>query len=179
MEKFYDHLILEERRISLILNRNVEMLPLTSSEQKRFDDATHWTRCHKKFTPRNWRVAHHNHFNGLFMDPLCNNCNLQCKSAKRGYLTDGEDKSEVRFFIPVVFHNLHNYDMHHIVKFFNKRLVAKTNKTGNTSYDNINVIAQNSEKFISIEILGKRFIDSFQFFEHEFGFTCSEFEIVV
>jgi hypothetical protein len=35
-----------------------------------------------------------------------------------------------KFFIPVVFHNLKNYDAHHIFRYFSRRLAVKYDRTG-------------------------------------------------
>jgi hypothetical protein len=40
MNKFFDHLLREQRRISFILGENFEMLPLTREEQAKLDAST-------------------------------------------------------------------------------------------------------------------------------------------
>jgi hypothetical protein len=63
----------------------------------------------------------------------------------------------------VAAHNLRNYDAHHVIRNFGKRMAAKFDEDGQGSYRNVNVIAMNSEKFISFDINRLRFIDSYQF----------------
>jgi hypothetical protein len=80
-------------------------------------------------------------------------------------------KTHTEHFIPVVLHNLKNYDSHIILKEF-KRIAAEPNKK-QVGYRDIHVIATNSERYISFEFNGLRyisfefnglrFIDSFQF----------------
>ena len=105
-------------------------------------------RCDQPFSNENDKVRHHNHRTGKFIDALCNACNLQIKD---------------KVLIPVVFHNLKNYDAHHIFKSMNRRVAAKFDKKGLQSFQSISVIAQNLEKFICFSFQYLRFIDSFQF----------------
>ena len=77
-----------------VLQDKRPMLPLSDEDLNRFDNMQACPRCQEQFTAQNWKVKHHNHRTGKFIDALCNKCNLQSES------TDKE------FFIPVVFHNL-------------------------------------------------------------------------
>jgi hypothetical protein len=148
MDVFYDHLAKEQQRIIDIIKRNMAMIPLTDEEQNRYDQAQTCVRCKETFSNENPKVRHHNHRTGKFVDALCNRCNLQVKD---------------RAMIPVVFHNLKNYDAHHVFRSFNKRIAAKYDKKGRQSFKNVKVIALNLERYISFEIQYLRFIDSYQF----------------
>ena len=68
---------------------------------------------------------------------------------------DGKKEEEPRFFIPVIFHNGKNYDMHHILKFLQNNSLSEVR--------DFRVIATNSEKFISVQIGNLRILDSCQF----------------
>ena len=68
-----------------------------------------------------------------------------------------------KFFLPVVFHNLKNYDAHFIIKHFDKKYVEGRTMINKVTYDDINVIPLNSEKFMMFEIGYVRFLDSCQF----------------
>lgn len=102
--------------------------------------------CKCTFTNENRKVLHHNHLeeNNNFIAVLCNNCNLKCRLPS---------------FLPVYFHNLTNYDAHLFVK------ELAENEA------NIKLIAQNTEKYISISKVTKheestfdiRFLDTFRF----------------
>jgi hypothetical protein len=83
---------------------------------------------------------HHNHRTGKFIAALCNGCNLQIKNR------------EDNFFVPVVLHNLKNYDVHHIFRHFSKSIAAKYDKKGKASYRSVKIIALNLERYISFEI---------------------------
>ncbi len=58
-----------------------------------------------------------------------------------------------RFFLPVIAHNMRGYDSHLIIKHFERDYTGQ----------NIDIIASNSEKFISFQIGQLRFLDSLQF----------------
>ena len=73
-------------------------------------------------------MIHHDHITGKYINPICNECNLQYKIKK---------------FVPVYCHNLKNYDSHFLI-------------TGLANYgfkneeeDIISAIPNNEEKYIS------------------------------
>jgi hypothetical protein len=145
MDVFYEHLSQEQARSIDIMRLNVEMLPLAAAEQQRFDQA-HWCpRCYETFVHGNDKVRHHNHRTGKFIDALCNHCNLQTGD---------------RILIPVVFHSLKNYDAHHIFISFNKRVAAKYDEEGRKTFESVNIIALNLEKYVKFEFQCLCFIDS-------------------
>ena len=86
------------------------------------------------------KVRDHCHFTGLYRGCAHFKCNI--------------DYCFKHFKIPIFFHNLKNYDAHLIVSHFDKL---------NTEKDEVSVIAQNSEKFISFELKQMIFKDSFSF----------------
>ena len=87
---------------------------------------------------KNHPVRDHCHITGKYRGSAHNCCNLQLRI----------DPEKLK--IPVIFHNLKGYDSHFIIK-----------KLGKNT--NINVIAQNFEKYISFTIDSLKFLDSFQF----------------
>lgn len=149
MTHFYDHLITEHRRIAAVLNVNTSMTALTVVEQTTFDEAVECYFCGSAFSADNKKTAHHDHVTGDYVAPACNNCNLQLKPRKR---------AEDDYFVPVILHNLKNYDANLILKHFQRRLVKAEN-----DYRDLSVIAKNSERYVSFEINCYRFIDSYQF----------------
>ena len=78
---------------------------------------------------------------------------------------EGENEKEYldNFFLPVIFHNLKNYDSHFIIKHFEKKYVEHRNTTNKVSYDDVKAIPLNSEKYMMFEIGYIRFLDSYQF----------------
>jgi hypothetical protein len=80
MEIFFDHLCVEQQRISCILATNYEMLPLSRDQQLIFDNALCCHKCLHVFTVDNVKCRHHDHSTGLFKQAVCNSCNLQLKT---------------------------------------------------------------------------------------------------
>ena len=119
-----------------------KMLPLTPHQEKSFEEATFCYMCQCEMTNK---YHDHNHFTGQYIGAACLSCNM----ARR-----------VRYpFLPVVFHNLRGYDMHHIIKYGVERMDGWS----------LRPIAQTSERFIAMSVqithldIGIRFIDSLQF----------------
>jgi hypothetical protein len=127
------------------------MLRLGDEEPERFNGMQSCPKCNQIFSDENKKVMHHKKHTGQFIDAVCNSYNLQIKS------------NDSKFFILVMFHNLKNYDAHHIFRHFSRRLTVKYDRTGRKSYDNVNIIALNFERYVSFKIRHLRFIDSYQF----------------
>ena len=101
------------------------------------------------------------------MFAACNNCNLQLKPVKCGnkrkHQSDAQwaaDHYKDHFFLPVIFHNLTNYDSHFVIKHFQRKY---TSRPQSNDYDDIKVIPLNGQKFLQFQIGELRFLDSFQF----------------
>jgi hypothetical protein len=72
--------------------------------------------------------------------------------------------NEYKLFIDIVIQNLKGYDSHHIFRWINNRVVTMFDeKHGQSSKENVEIIALNLERFVSFEMLYLRFIDSCQF----------------
>ena len=126
---------------------------LSTSDHQAFIRCQTCPRCHEGFSDSNKKVRDHCHISGEYRGPLCHKCNSRLR-LKRNVL-------------PVVFHNLKNYDAHLIIK----------NGIGKMKGWVLSVIAQSKEKFMSIRAkvpVGKNktgktiyfdivFVDSFQF----------------
>ena len=156
ISKFYEHVTNESKEIGKIMATNVPMEPLTVQQHSRYTRATVCDNCKQPFTHRNWKVHHHDHLTGKFLFPCCNDCNLQFKSTRTHH-------GSYQFFLPVIFHNLKNYDSHFIIKNFEKKYVETHGKDHKINYEDIKVIPLNSEKFITFQIGNLRFLDSYQF----------------
>ena len=115
---------------------------ITDEQQIEFDNSNQCYICNKeiKFNDtKGCKVRDHNHLTGEYRGCAHNVCNLNFNYKD--------------FKIPIFFHNLKNYDAHLIIK--NAHKFEKTTK--------INVIAQNSEKFITFGFNHIIFKDSFSF----------------
>ena len=120
-------------------NGNKPMTPLTEMETLCFENQTICYLCKSECDNL---VHDHDHFTGKYLGGACNKCNLSRR---------------VKPFLPIVFHNLKGYDMHHILKY----ALSKFPKW------NCSVIPQTIEKFTALTVhINRRkykFIDSLQF----------------
>jgi len=142
MTHFYDHVMAETREISAIIRDDVDMVPLTSEQEKEHEEATICGNCDKPFASKNWKVRHHCHISGQYLFAACNNCNLQLKpiqckkkpqkeGGKRHRQTTAEwaaEQYENEYFLPIVFHNLKGYDAHFIIKHFQRKYTKRIQK---------------------------------------------------
>lgn len=139
-KKLLDHLYEIARKVEILYSYKVPMCVMSDYEIAQYNSKTECYICHLPFTVGNIKVRDHDHLTGKFRGAACNGCNLNFKLPK---------------FIPIVFHNLSNYDAHFIIPELGKDNGA------------IDVLATSSEKFISfskkVNSLKLRFIDSFRF----------------
>ncbi|GFW95212.1 c2H2-type domain-containing protein [Trichonephila clavipes] len=141
---FINNLIKEKDNITPMLTIIMPM-NLSPEEEEQFNSETHCYLC--KHPLENDKVRDHCHLSGRYRGAAHNYCNLQYKMRK---------------MIPVVFHNLKNYDAHHIIKCL-----------GNFKDYEFNILANNMEKYITFSMkknvkennvaVSLQFIDSFQF----------------
>jgi hypothetical protein len=155
MQNFYEHIIKERDVINAILERNMPIDHLSCEQQQAYDNAIACKSCNKQFVENNHKVRHHNHVTGKFLGATCNNCNLQLKFRKGGRRDGTMDQGEKKYdyFIPVICHNMRNYDGHLIISHLEKKYAASE----------INVLASSTEKYIAFQIGQLRFLDSLQF----------------
>lgn len=104
------------------LKHVVPMTPLTTEEETLFANSKTCGICDKEFTETDIKVRDHCHLTGKWRFSSHQTCNLNYQVPK---------------FIPVFFHNLTNYDSH----LFIKKLALNE--------ENVDVIAQNKEKYVS------------------------------
>ena len=127
---------------------------MTEDDENEFQKAEVCHICDKEYTDKNIRVRDHCHITGKYRGSAHQHCNLKLRLEP--------DKIK----IPVIFHNLKNYDSHFIMQNIAKIVKNHTykNKKGEEKQMNINAIPQNMEKYMAF-MLGNHltFIDSFQF----------------
>ena len=115
----------------------IKPLQLSIDEEQIFKKALNCHICEQTFEKvDDIKVRDHCHITGKFRGAAHMSCNLNYK---------------IKMFIPVVFHNLKNYDAHIIMSAIGKH--AKK----------INVLALSMEKYLSFQIGHLRFLDSIQF----------------
>ena len=110
-------------------------MKVSEVNEQNFQNATYCHICKQELGTD--RVRDHCHLTGNYRGPAHNQCNLNYKFTSR---------------IPVVFHNLKNYDGHLLVR-----------ASGKIKDEAINVIPLNDEKYISFSIGNLSFVDSYQF----------------
>ena len=130
-----------------------QSMRISSNDQNLFNKSTTCPRCSRTFSENVKKVRDHCHITGQYRGPLCSKCNFRLK-LKRNVL-------------PVIFHNLKNYDVHLLIK----------NGLGKMQGWQFSVIAQSSQKFMTLRAripvgLNKEgnkiyfdvvFLDSYQF----------------
>ena len=109
-----------EEDVRAIANIKDKTMIFTEEDKKRFNKETECWICKEPLN--NDKVRDHCHYTGSYRGPAHNKCNLKFRKPK---------------FIPVVFHNLSNYDSHLFIR-----------NLGFTS-GNIDCIPNNEEKYIS------------------------------
>ena len=165
MTKFYDHIMSESQVISNILSKQVDMLPFTKHEKENFRAAIHCDCCEEAFTVTNPKVRHHEHISGQYLFAACNNCNLQLKPKKFAKKSgDKRQRNQANdFFVPILFHNGAGFDYHFVIKHVHRKYLERQKANQKVTIDDVNVIPQNSEKYLMFQIGHLRFLDSFQF----------------
>jgi len=114
---------------------------MSEQQLKDYREAAKCPECDASLTKKN-KVRHHCHITGDFISAVCYKCNLLLRYRKR---MKGKHVTS-NYLIPVVFHNLRGYDAHLIIKHLSR-------------FD-VQVTANNMEKYISFEIDGLCFVDS-------------------
>ena len=123
------------------LRRKYKNPVLTFEEETAFRATKKCWICKKDYTSESVPVRDHCHLTGKYRGSACTNCNLNYTNMKK------ENHPE----LVIVFHNLRSYDGHFIIQEASKYT------------DNIRVIAQSFEKYMTITFRGLKFIDSFLF----------------
>ena len=141
MHQLLEALAVDSEVMETIVNNH---LPYVAQEGDH-EDYKAARRCHiceKKFvSDKDKKVLDHDHMTGKYRGAAHSSCNA-CFSSSKYYK------------IPVVFHNLKNYDAFHILRGL---------KGWTDGVEDIKVIAKNLDKFTSFTIDNLRFIDSFGF----------------
>ncbi|XP_066902574.1 uncharacterized protein [Halyomorpha halys] len=141
------------KQIENIYKKN-KPLRISSSEEEDWDKAETCYLCKQQFKENNEKVRDHCHLTGTYLGPSCNNCNLKRVNPS---------------FIPVIMHNLSNYDAHFIVK-----------ELGGVP-GRVEVIPSNEEKYISftkhVGQMKLRFIDSYRFMAHSLDYLVKSLSV--
>nr|XP_049699656.1 uncharacterized protein LOC126055254 [Helicoverpa armigera] len=144
VEVFITRLIEDVKKINDILLIKKQMIPLTKKEQTQYNNASTCHICDRLLLDD--KVRDHDHVTGKYRGPAHTQCNLMFRVCP---------------FIPVIFHNLSNYDSHLFIKELAKhkghiKIIPKTKEKYLTITKYID--HDNSNRPVQI-----KFIDSFQF----------------
>ena len=137
MDVFYRELDKISFMVTNILKTEKKMI-ITPLQERQFHMDINCHICDKQLNTD--RVRDHCHITGFYRGAAHNQCNVNFNYKN--------------FKVPVVFHNLKNYDAHFIIANLNKN---------NTFNKKMSVIANNSEKYMSFSLGNLKFIDSVQF----------------
>ena len=170
MDVFFQQLEdeLEEIRKDL---KNARPLEMTKEEQEAHNNTGKCWICDGPFRSYKdgdchglWKVKDHCHITGEYRGAAHSKCNQQLRI------------DPFRTPIPVFFHNLKNYDSHHLISAIGKteeKTTAVTDKNGQAiigkdkpvtvTDGSISAIVQNMERLISFSWGQFRFVDSLQF----------------
>ena len=113
MEQFMIEIDKLLREIKDVYSKAMPIKKLTDEQRRQHSDATHCFLCKKQFSDTDEsakKQADHCHITGEYRVPACHYCNLENLSLKG-------------IPIPVIFHNLKGYDMHHIMRNIHDRRV--------------------------------------------------------
>ena len=157
MEKFFEHLDSERKRIDEILRRNPPMKRLSPDQLLECAAVKSCRNCDVKFDNGvHKRCFHHCHVSGEFLYMCCGRCNLLLKYKQTVRKTK---KTLPSFEVPVFFHNLTGFDGHFILKYMNH--IGKKDKT--------DCIGTSSEKLLTFSYHGFKFLDTCNFLKALLG----------
>jgi|GEM_PF-1267341 len=145
-EHFIDRLLFYGDKIRKILDRNTPMI-ITPEQEEEFQKCQVCHICDKPINEGEEKHRDHDHITGLYRGCAHARCNINFNNGRK----DGKGKKK-EHFVPVYFHNLKGFDGHLIIQGLQKR-----------NFENIKIIAQNFEKYMTIQFADFRILDSFAF----------------
>ena len=134
---FIEALFFATENLFLLLNKNVPLKPLTELERINYENVNICHICEKIIGEFEIKVRDHDHNTGLYRGVGHLICNLNFQTPKQ---------------IPVIIHNLKNFDSNLILKELNQEYFRKCK-----------VIPKSTEKFLSFSLDNIKFLDSFAF----------------
>ena len=136
-KKFLQSMMEEYNWVRDNLKSSYKPLNLTKNEEDIFQSSKHCHICEEELMDDQIRVRDHDHLTGAFRGAAHTWCNINYRYTSK---------------LPIVFHNLKNFDSHLIVDALEVNM-----------FKNINVIPHNIEKFIAMMFDELVFIDSYAF----------------
>ena len=136
------------------LNFQKKKIIMKDEDKKNFENSKTCYACGNTFNEKNDKVKDHCHYTGKFRGASCKTCNFKMKKPR---------------FIPIITHNLANYDSHLFIKNLGKtpgeiKCIAKTEENYISFSKEIIVNRFLNEKQEIVNVKRElRFIDSFKF----------------
>ena len=122
---FIEELEIYAKKAYDITQKNKQNILWKNDEKEKHKNNKSCNNCKCIYDKNNYKVAHHDHINGNFIDSYCNTCNL---------------KFQYKKFLPVYIHNLKGYDSHLFINaLYNYGSIDKK----------FSCIPNNEEKYIS------------------------------
>lgn len=146
---FYKELQKIETKFTFLSQKykDISKMKITKRQKEEHLKATTCHICNKKI--KDVSVYDHCHVTGQYRGKAHNSCNLNLNDDK--------------YKIPVFFHNLKGYDSHFIIREMNKKEHTYTNKQGKEVTTKVDVVANNSEKYITFSFRKLQFLDTMAF----------------
>ncbi|XP_065223826.1 uncharacterized protein LOC135847991 [Planococcus citri] len=153
VKQFWTYLQEEARRAHTYFSKTIPMKPLTPEQKKHFRDSTECYICEKKYIDGEIKVRDHDHFTGIYRNSAHQNCNINLKRSN---------------FVPVILHNLSNYDAHFIIPEIGcdkskVDLIANTKEKYISFTKYIGIDCIDSQGGVKKESIKLRFLDSYRF----------------
>jgi hypothetical protein len=123
-------------KINHVLSEVKDMI-ITDEQEKEFKKCEECHICKEKILNDD-KVRDHDHVSGLYIGCAHNSCNL--------------NRNHKNYKVPVYFHNMKGFDGHLIIQGLKDK-----------NFDNIDVIAQNFEKYMCLKFSNLMILDSFSF----------------
>ena len=153
-----------------VMTLQLPMKPLSPIQQEEHNNATKCYLCQKQFNVNEETSrthVDHCHITGEYRGPACQYCNMNNLSLKGVEL-------------PVFFHNLKGYDMHHIIKEVQDRIVivigTSKEKLGTAKVHLLKEEDEDIGKKFDITKFNYRFKDSFAFLSTSLATLASNLE---
>ena len=137
VKKFLESLFKSTENLLITMNKNVQMKKLTKEQENSYNLDNNCHICQKVIGEFEIKCMDHNHTNGEYRGPSHLICNINYVDPKN---------------IPVIIHNLKNFDSNLILKELNQDYFKKCK-----------VIPKTTEKFMSFSLDNVKFLDSYQF----------------
>lgn len=157
VNKFIDEMVREVEKCKTTITQEFnKKLSMTIEERRAYNMAKKCHICDGEILDNKNKVRDHCHITGAYRGAAHSKCNINYYKL-----------SPWNIKIPVIFHNLRGYDSHFIMEVIGRYVNSTKAK------DDVEVIANNTERYMSITYGNIKFIDSFQIMPASLDFLAS------